>query len=617
MKNKIFTLLSLSVLALVMIAGFVSADVLSEWDLTIDEFATNVATNVDAGDFVVSSGVTLNAFDATDGAVAEDWETAGSADSTKYFEVTIAPDTDYVLTISDIDFDYSASIAGPAIFDLEYSTQTGFTSPTNIVTESDVGSSSFKSSANDVSIQVNSGETLTLRWFGYDFSAASNEFMIKNLVIEGAVELVEPNFCLWDDGWDMREMDNPGELKIRDIDVINNGISSTEFGDDENWFPFEEIEVEIEIENKGDYDVDDIVVEWGLYSEETGEWTIEIEDESEFNLKEDGDREILTISFLLNDRMDEDLDELDGDYRLYVRATGVIDDSKADELDGADTCASDYSQTSIEIEKDFIILDNLQVVGVGTASCGTDVQITADIWNIGSKTQDEVSVRAYNEELGINEIVQIGDIDAFEDEKFPFSFQVPSDAEEKAYTILFTILDEDGDSYYNDYDNDIAEFRVDVEVEGNCINEPRATVSAELESEAKPDSDLVIRTTIINTGVDTSTFEISAGDFSSWATLVSIVPSSITLDAGDSADLLITLNVNPGVSGDQDFNILVTEDQKVLSTPVIVRDITGKGFPGFTGNLISEGSWPIWAIGAINVVLIFVIILVALKVAKK
>jgi hypothetical protein len=45
--------------------------------------------------------------------------------------------------------------------------------------------------------------------------------------------------------------------------------------------------------------------------------------------------------------------------------------------------------------------------------------------------------------------------------------------------------------------------------------------------------------------------------------------------------------------------------------------IEQSGFAGITGGLISEGNWPIWTIGAINVVLVFVIILVALKVARK
>jgi hypothetical protein len=61
----------------------------------------------------------------------------------------------------------------------------------------------------------------------------------------------------------------------------------------------------------------------------------------------------------------------------------------------------------------------------------------------------------------------------------------------------------------------------------------------------------------------------------------------------------------------------VTEDGKVLSKPIVVKNIAAKSGFGFSGNVISEGSWPIWTIGAINVVLIVVIIFVALKVAKK
>jgi hypothetical protein len=392
------------------------------------------------------------------------------------------------------------------------------------------------------------------------------------------------------------------KLDIKDIKVKSGG-----FGKDNEWFAFDEIEVEIEVENdNNDEKMKDIVIGWGLYNTETGKWYID-DEESKFKLSEN-DKKTLTVTFELDDDID-DLAEYSEDYVLYVWVNAILDAEVEKDL-----CARASEEVSIVSESDFIILDKLQ--NVQTTSCGTSVQITANVWNIGDSDQQEVFVVIYNEVLGINEKVTIGDLDAFDDYKLDVLVNIPVDAEEDLYYLTISVFDEYGEVFENDFDDDKAEFLVDLTVEGNCINEPKATVSANLESEAKAGQDLVVKATVTNTGLETSTFEISLSDYSDWASFGSIDFESITLAAGESAEVLVTLNVNSDVSGNQNFNLVLTEDTKVSTQPVSVL-IEAKGGFGFTGNVISEGNWPIWAIGAINVVLIFVIIFVALRVAKK
>jgi len=59
------------------------------------------------------------------------------------------------------------------------------------------------------------------------------------------------------------------------------------------------------------------------------------------------------------------------------------------------------------------------------------VQITADVWNVGDSDQDEVKVVIFNSELGINEVVEIGDINDFDNEVLDAFVEIPSDVEEK------------------------------------------------------------------------------------------------------------------------------------------------------------------------------------------
>ena len=410
---------------------------------------------------------------------------------------------------------------------------------------------------------------------------------------------------------------NPGELRVKSIDFNNEGMGDTRFGDDDEWFPLDEVEVEIEIENNGDFDVDDIEVEWGIYNTRTDELIIEFEDEKDFNLK-DGKDEILTINFQLEDDLDVDLEDLtDGkDYRFYVTARGTIDDSKAGSLDGEDTCVSDFETAEVIIENDFVVLSDIQFPE--TVQCGADVQITAKVWNIGDDDQDEVKVEVHNNDLGLfHKTVEIGDIDAFDDDAYSFNFKVPSDAEEKTHTLEFKVLDEDFDVYENDFDDDESKFFLPFRVSGGCVGEiAEVTISATLESEAKAGEDLVVRAIITNNGDELSTFTVNAAGFVPWANSVSIDQTTLVLNAGESRNILFTFDVSKDASGSQSFTIeLVSDDNQVTTQPVSVT-IEPRSRFGITGNLISGENLP-WVIGALNIILVIIIIIVAVRVARK
>jgi len=171
---------------------------------------------------------------------------------------------------------------------------------------------------------------------------STSETLPISIVVEESVEDWESDFCLWEDG----DNDNPGELDVKIDD-----IKVTGFGDDESWFSFDEVEITVVVDNKGDDDVDNIELEWGLYDEETDEWVIDVDDEKDFDLKDGKDEEIV-FTITIDDSMDIDLEDLsDGKhYVLYVRAHGEVDTSGS-----PNTCDSDSEQIEIVIENDFVI----------------------------------------------------------------------------------------------------------------------------------------------------------------------------------------------------------------------------------------------------------------------
>lgn len=407
------------------------------------------------------------------------------------------------------------------------------------------------------------------------------------------------DFCSIDFGELEDNISNDGELVISIKDVKNNGM-----GEDDEWYPNDEIEVEIKVENEGDEDIEDVVIEWGLWSEETDEWVIEITEEDDFNLKE-GDDETITITIDLYDDLEVDLDDLkDGDYVLYARAIGTVED------DDSETCDFDSEDINILIEDDLVVLNDIMLTG--TPFCGSTIQITADILNIGADDQEEVYIEIYNAELKINQKVEVGDIDAFEDKVLDFEFTIPSNIAEKRYTLDLEVYDEDDDIYENEND-DKSSYSIALNISGNCNKVANAAVYASLESGGKAGEEMKIKATVTNNDNSQQTFTVSIADYSNWAELVSIEPEEVTLSAGASRDVIITLNVNSDAEESQTLNVVLTSDDgDSVSQPLAVTIESGFSFSGMFGD-----NAYLWGIALVNIVLIVVIVIVAVKATRR
>lgn len=594
MKTKIFTLLGLSILTLVMIASFASAEVLATWPLTADGTPSGVNANANAGTFTNGSGTSAITFTAA-GASATNWTTASTLDSTDYFQISIAPKTGYELSLSKINFTEVRDANGTTTYQVQYSKSSAFSSPTTIGTYTSATTEANQSLS--VSIDATEGETIYIRWYAYSAANATGTWSIGDgLNLEGAVTKLPEEIV------SCATTGNPSDdlvLEIKDIKVTSG------FGKDEEWLPLDEIEVELQVENDNDdYKIKDIAVEWGLFDRTTQKWYID-DKESEFNLNENT-KKTLTLTF----KLDDDIDKLaEGDYVFYVWANGFLNDASETDL-----CASDSRDISIIVESDFVILYNLQFPEV--ASCGTDFEITADIWNIGDQDQEGVYVLIYNKELGINQKVLIGDVDALDYEDFSAMITLPKDAEEKKYDLTLSIYNEDDEVFQNDFDDDKAEFLVSVKVEGSCVIDSHTIVVADLESGGKAGEELSVKVTVTNTGSSSRTFSVSLSDYNTWSELVSTSESSITLASGESKDIIVKLNVNKDASGTKKFNLNLESDGKIITQPVEVL-IEKSSFSLLTGNIITEGNWYLWGIGAVNVVLVLIIIIVAVKLVRK
>lgn len=444
--------------------------------------------------------------------------------------------------------------------------------------------------------------------FGKPYSTILNATGATSGTAEQTISFVQTSFY---------EGDNNGELAISDLDFKDN-----DFGDDEDyWYPLDDIEVTFNVENKGDWKIKDIEIQACLWDESESECVMDEGDmdidNDNFDLKSNKDLDVKMTFKVDIDKLNED----SNDYTFYIKAVGEIDDSESPSYDGKTTGVSDTQENlEITVDDEFAVLDNIETVEA--TSCGSELQITADVWNIGKEDLEKVYVLIYNKALGINEKVTIGDIDSFEDAKLDYTVKIPQNAEEKQYDLTLSVYNEDKDIFENDND-DIAEFLHPIKVEGSCGAEaetgvPLISVSADLTSEAKAGQEMIVKVTIANTGAQKALLNIGISANADWSSLTNIDKTVLNLEAGQSAEVLIKLKINKDASGEKAFDLVITEGNKILSQPVTVTIEKASIFPGITGLFTGDNSnFYLWGIGALNVLLVLIIIIVAIRVVRK
>ncbi len=616
MRTKTLNLFFLSILFAIFSLSLVNAAVLAEWNFE----SQNLTPSTD-----ITSGavLTLNTGDnasftsgnppsANFSLSSSSWNVGDNFD----IDLSTVGYRDIILK-----FDERASSTGPTSFIIQYSSDG---STFNNLSGSTLTSANFGtnpmhtfdfSSITSIDNNVNTKIRITTPT---DANSSSGTWRIDNLRVEGST--IPPpsndqdflsNFCVFDKG----EPNNPGDLDISIEDVtVTSG-----FGDDEEWYPFDEIEIEVKIENNGNDDVDNIAFEWGLYDTENDEWVIDVDEEDEFDINEDDD-ETVTFTITIDDDLDVDLEDLDdGDhYILFVRATGEIAEG---DNEGDDTCEWDSQDIELIIERDFVVLSNFDIPE--SVSCGENLVINADAWNVGTRDQDDVSVSAVVRDFQYNKLVEISEIESFKNEDVEFSIPIPNNAQEKSYIINFEVYDEDRDIFEND-NNDESKFTRTFKVAG-CGAPPKDTgtkekvlVSASLVSGGKAGEELVIKSIITNTGEDTATYVLNAAGFADWASSFDVSEDTITVSKDDSEEVTFTFKVKEGISsGDYLFNIEIVSNGNLVATQPVSVTIEGERARGIDLSGLFKGNWYLWLIGLLNVILVIIIIVVAVRVAKK
>ncbi len=402
-----------------------------------------------------------------------------------------------------------------------------------------------------------------------------------------------------------------GDLEITSFEINNNGK-----GDDNEWEYLDEIEIEVTVENTGDDNIDDVIVEIMIKDDDGNTITRRKMglDEDEFDLGriKDGDEEVAIFKI---DELPIDLDE--GTYRIYVRAYDEKDEdsncvSVSEDFNDDDETYFEFDVTSSD-GATVIVKDDSEVI---LASCGDkNVEVRFMVYNIGDDDEEKVLVTLEDSKLGIYEKVVIDNLRDKKGKEVVFFITIPEGLDKSYYELdIYTYYDYDEDedeldevvAYGESSEEEGDDFSIGLEIL-SCKG-PVPSITASLDSEAKVGEELVITASVTNNG-DDNNFVVSVTEFEDWAELVSVEPASLLINEDGVAT--ITIKLVPTKGGFQTLKVNAIVDGEVSNQAVSVNIEEKEGlFANVSDTLL-------YSISGVVALLILIFLVLIVRVSRK
>jgi hypothetical protein len=320
---------------------------------------------------------------------------------------------------------------------------------------------------------------------------------------------IKTNYC---------ESGNQGSKLRIDID---------EPGDGDDYYAGENITVRLNVRT---YDDIDFTIETELY-------------------------DLTTDDIIDENSLDDSLDDEDDDYELELKIPYDIDSSddyvvniKVYEEDEEDTqCKQDSISIELKKRTHDLVIDKKSFNSI--IACNSPLGLTLKIANSGKKDEDNTVVRVSNSALNFS-AEQERDINSGDSETFYFNDLVPIVAPGK-YTFDIRVSSDS----VTDYDS------FQIELKDNCVAQRKdVSLSILQQGTAAIGQDSIIKVTLTNTGNARMRYTISVSDYTSWGSLVKVEPTSLDVDAGQSADVFVTFKPSEQASSINTFKVKATYD---------------------------------------------------------
>jgi hypothetical protein len=129
---------------------------------------------------------------------------------------------------------------------------------------------------------------------------------------------------------------------------------------------------------------------------------------------------------------------------------------------------------------------------------------------------------------------------------------------------------------------------------------------------------VVVKAKITNTGSQRDTYVLDSTGYDSWATLDSISERLFTISPGESKDVTFTFKAKSDAAGAQKFTIgSLSSQTNTKQTREFSVEFPAKTSSSGSLSLSLGNNTLLWVIGAVNLILIILIIIVAVRVSRR
>ena len=222
------------------------------------------------------------------------------------------------------------------------------------------------------------------------------------------------------------EVCESGSIGNLEVDVEN--------PDDNDNFEFgETINVDVSVLNGDDKDLD-VIIEAFLYNIDEDEELVR--EELDAGEIKDGDEEDFTLD--LEIPADNDFSE-DDEFVLYVKA---YEDGDED-----DNCDQEDIDIDLDRKAHNVIVTDV-ALNPSSVSCGETISIDVDVENVGTKDEDDVTVKVFHSALGLDETSGKYDLENFDDANndaiAKFTYTIPTTVNPGTFSIESSVTFNNG-----------------------------------------------------------------------------------------------------------------------------------------------------------------------------
>lgn len=400
------------------------------------------------------------------------------------------------------------------------------------------------------------------------------------------------------------------------------------YGDakDAEFYPLDKVRTEftLALKDKDDYEIEDIEIEVSIF-DELGDEIATLDEmeinENDFDLDEDGDEIDLELIFKLSEDFLEE-NEFEGDYTLWIKAEGTLEEGDREEFVGNKTGIS--ASLDFEIKEGSVYIENLEIDE--SISCNSEIQYNAKIWNLmeddierDEEKNEGIFIEVYNKDLNISKIVEFKeDLDSLESSSFDVLIEIPKGIEEGEYDIVFTPYEEYEKSFLDDIYQDMGDYHPaytsTINVSGlwckTVYNDQTKIemIKADLESGEKSGDEFIINITITNPEDKKVTYDLSNITVD-WAESISLGSSELTLESEESVIVQLIIESKKDVYGDQVIEWTISKNKIPVASyelPVTVRESKGilDWFEGWNWKIIMNIILGIAIVGVVTGIIV-------------